>query len=83
MPALFTECLLRRTYWKGLPSFLIALRSPFGLILSAVISPSTALWGKGGKAYSLFLNGLGNYSTTPALCQGRVDIFLSGADKPY
>ena len=67
----------------GVCPFLIALRSPFSLSLSAVITPSTALWGKGYKTYSLFFNGLGNYSTPPALCQGRADIFLSVADMAY
>ncbi len=38
--------------------FLLALGSPFGLTLSAALTPSAALWGKGGGAYSLFLIGL-------------------------
>jgi hypothetical protein len=60
-------------------SFPIALGSPLGLTLSAVIAPSTALWEKGCKTYSLFLNGLWDYNTAISGCQAVADIFLSTA----
>lgn len=43
--------------------FPLALRSPFGFMFSAALSPSAALCGKRDTAYSLFLNGFAYHST--------------------
>ena len=55
---------VRLTYSADTKSaFLVALKSPFSLIFSAAIPPSAALCESGNKTYSLFLNGLPQYST--------------------
>lgn len=49
------------TLWQNtFLTFLLALRSPFSLTSSAALSPSAALWGISGNAYSLFVIGLGD-----------------------
>ena len=59
--------LLRLTYSDC--SFLIALGSPFGFMLYAVIAAPTALWDKGNESYSLFLIGFHHYITVFSACQ--------------
>lgn len=56
--------------------FLVALGSPLGRCFSAAITAPAALWEKRETAYSLFLNGLSQYSVKVSVCQEHVYIFL-------
>lgn len=56
--------------------FLIALRSPFGFVLFAAITPSATLWRKLSETYSLFFNGLLHCSTKVNQCQVFLKIIL-------
>ena len=59
--------LLRRPYFAF--AFPIALGSPFDPAAFAALTPAAARWLRGGRIYSLFLNGLNYYMRHGEICQ--------------